>query len=296
MNIILGATGHIGSALAKNLLEQGEPVTVIVHSEEKGEQWKDQGAEVAVADVLDTESLRGVFSKGEKLFLLNPPAPPNTDTVKEEYKTLSSILKALKGAKNIKKVVAESTYGAQPGEGIGDLGVLYDMEQNLKHIGIPHSIIRAAYYMSNWDLSLDSAKNEHIIHTLYPVDFKLPMVAPEDIAKVAARLMMEPIECTGLYYVEGPARYSAEDVANAFSKALNQKVTAVATPKDQWLKTLQSMGFSEKAAASMVKMTDITLQDHYQTKNPVKGTTTIEEYISQLAPKARTPALAPSTP
>jgi hypothetical protein len=59
------------------------------------------------------------------------PAKPSTDTVAEEQKTLSSILKALENS-GIEKVVAESTYGAQPGEGVGDLGVLYDMEEQLK--------------------------------------------------------------------------------------------------------------------------------------------------------------------
>jgi uncharacterized protein YbjT (DUF2867 family) len=295
MNIILGATGHIGSSLAKNLLEEGEPVTVIVRSEEKGKQWEEQGAEVTIADILDTDSLQKAFNKGEKLFLLNPPAPPNTDTVKEEQKTLTAILNALRKAKNIKKVVAESTYGAQPGQGIGDLGVLYDMEQNLKHIGIPHSIIRAAYYMTNWDMSLDSAHKAGVIHTLYPTDFKLPMVAPDDIAKVAARLMMEPIETTGLHYVEGPETYSTDDVAAAFTKALGKPIKAETTPKDQWQKALQSMGFSEKAAASMAKMTDITLQDHNKKGRPEKGTITLEAYITRLVQKAQRQAHAPST-
>ena len=47
------------------------------------------------------------------------------------------------------------------------------------------------------------------MHSLYPADFKLPMVAPADIAHVAARLLTEPLAQTGRHYVEGPAHYAA---------------------------------------------------------------------------------------
>ena len=70
MHIILGATGHIGSALAKKLLQHGEPVTVVTRNEKKAEEWRHTGAKVAIADVLDTEKLQEIFHQGKKLFLL----------------------------------------------------------------------------------------------------------------------------------------------------------------------------------------------------------------------------------
>jgi uncharacterized protein YbjT (DUF2867 family) len=57
----------------------------------------------------------------------------------------------------LEKIVAQSTYGAQPGEGKGDLNVLYDLEQALAAQPISVSVIRAAYYMSNWDAALKTA-------------------------------------------------------------------------------------------------------------------------------------------
>jgi hypothetical protein len=105
---------------------------------------------VAVVDVHDTPALTRVFRDGRRLFLLNPPAAPSTDTAREERKSVASILRALDESK-IEKVVAESAYGAQPGEHVGDLGVLFELEQQLNQRSIPSSIIRAAYYMSNWD-------------------------------------------------------------------------------------------------------------------------------------------------
>jgi len=143
MNIILGGTGNVGSAVVKSLLQRNEPVTIVSRNPEKAAALQRQGARVANVDVNNTGALHEIFLKGTALFLLNPPAPPSTNTVVEERKSLHSILAALKDS-GIKKVVAESTYGARPGEGQGDLNVLYEMEEHLHKMKLYVSIIRAA--------------------------------------------------------------------------------------------------------------------------------------------------------
>ncbi|GAB3643216.1 NmrA family NAD(P)-binding protein [Spirosoma arcticum] len=285
MHIILGGTGHVGSAVARTLLDHNQPVTIISRDPKKVDAWQRRGATVAIADVHDTDALRAVFQTGTRLFLLNPPAAPSTDTVAEERKSLTAILNALDGS-GIRKVVAESTYGAQPGEGVGDLGVLYEMEQELAGKDLSVSIIRAAYYMSNWDMALATARQEGVVHTLYPMDLRLPMVSPDDIGQLAARLLMEPMDKTGLYYVEGPAPYSSADVGEAFADALNKSVVALETPQEQWVSVLISMGFSLKGAESMAAMTEVTLKKEYKSPDsPVRGHTTLQSYINQLVRK-----------
>jgi uncharacterized protein YbjT (DUF2867 family) len=91
MHIILGGTGHVGSAAAMSLLRQGEAVTIVTRDPSKCADWTRRGAEIAVADVHDSEALRQVFRQGERLFLLNPPADPSTDTDVEERKTVAAI-------------------------------------------------------------------------------------------------------------------------------------------------------------------------------------------------------------
>lgn len=282
MNIILGATGNVGSSVAETLLKQGEQVTAITRNRENASDLEDKGAIVAEIDVLETDKLREVFKTGKRLFLLNPPANPSGDSVKEEKRTLHSILDALENS-GIEKVVAESTYGAQCGEGLGDLGVLYEMEEGLKRMNLPCDIIRAAYYMSNWEMSLESAKKEGKIYTFFPTDFKLPMVSPKDIGKVAADLLTDKNEATKIHYVEGPETYSSADVAAAFGKALKKNVEAVQIPQEKWLSTFKEIGFSDITARSMAKMTEITIEDKYEKPEwSIRGNTTIDEYIENL--------------
>jgi len=281
MYIILGGTGHVGSSVATILLEKGKEVTVITHNPQKAPEWEQKGAKVTIVDVSDSDKLHAVFKNGERLFLLNPEADPATDTVIEEQRTLSSILKALENS-GIKKVVAESTEGAQPGEGIGDLGVLYDMEERLKKMNLPADILRAAYYMSNWDGSLETAEKEGRVYTFYPVDFRLPMVAPKDIGIIAAGFLTNDARDFRIHYVEGPEMYSSADVAKAFSKALKKPVEAMQIPQEKWLPALKQFGFSDKAARSVAAMTEITLNNLEKAESPIRGDTTLNEYIENL--------------
>lgn len=110
------------------------------------------------------------------------------------------------------------------------------------------------------------------------------MVAPRDIGQLAARLMTEPIENTGLYNIEGPERYSSLNVALSFAKVLQKRVKVVETPRDQWIKTMQNMGFSNSAAASFSNMTTLALEAEMPPRDQVtRGVVSLESYIAELA-------------
>jgi uncharacterized protein YbjT (DUF2867 family) len=280
MHIITGGTGQVGTALVEALLKKGEPVTIISRSSKAAARWKAKGARWAVADIYDTETLHDIFKTGKTVFLLNPPADPMTNTNVQERKTVASLLAALKNT-NIEKVVAASTLGAQPGDNIGDLGVLYELEQGIADLPFPYSIIRSGYYMSNWAQSLQSIKESGDLISFLPADLKIPMVAPRDIRKLAARLMTEK-DAPKLNAIQGPELYSPQDVATAFSKALRRKVTIKVIPEKDWIAAFKSVGFSDEAATSYANMTKITVRDVEIPKNFVKGKISLQEYINDL--------------
>lgn len=285
MDIVLGATGHVGSKVTEHLLKRGEDVAIVTRSKEKASSFLKAGAEVRVADVSDSEQLKEIFSDAENVFLLNPPGDVTKDSEAEEKKTLYSIIEAIKSSQ-VKRVVAESTYGAQRGFGIADLGVLYEMEEVLSALPIELNVIRAAYYMSNYDLSLEAVREEGVLYSMFPENFLLPMVAPEDLGFVAAELLHS--ETYGeLRYVEGPKRYSPKDVADAFGKSLNKDVRVEFISPDLWIPTMRKMGFSEKSAESYANMTKITLMQNYDLpRDPVRGNVTLESYIESLCSRS----------
>jgi len=279
MHIVLGGTGHAGSALVETLLSRGEQVALVARDRSKARALEARGARVLIADIRDVDALRRAYREGERLYMLNPPADPATDTQACERETVASMLRALEGS-GIKKVVAHSTSGARPGELLGDLNVLYEMERGLKRTGIPTSVLRATYYMSNWDSALAMARDSGILKTFFPIDLEIPMVAPHDLGTVAADLMMAPLERTECVYVEGPTRYSSTDVAAAFAAALGREVKAETIPERDWIETFKSFGFSERAAMSYANMTRAVCEDDFPSiSSTVHGKTSLEQYL-----------------
>lgn len=284
MFIVIGANGRVGSAVASTLLNASRPVTAVIHGDDA--DWRKRGARTAVVDVRNTDDLRAVFRTGTRAFLLNPNADVSTDTDREEHATVRSIVAALEGS-GLEKVVAASTYGAQPGERCGDLNVLYDFEQALAAQPIPATIQRGAYYMSNWDDLLDAAKGG-VLPTMLSADMKVPMVAPADLGKAAARRLLEPPRQQDVHYVEGPERYSPQRVADIFAAALGNPVKVEVIPRDQWIAAYRKLGFSAAAAESYARMTAVSVDSGFAMSEPFeRGETTLEDYIGALVGKSR---------
>ena len=290
MFIVLGATGHVGGAVARALRAAGEPVTAVVRDAARAEGLCTLGCEVAEADIADPGALRAVLRRGRRAFLLNPPGDTGGDSDQAERASVRSILAALDGS-GLEAVVAQSTYGAQPGEANGDLGSLWELEEGLRRQGVPATAMRAAYHYSNWDALLAPARQSGRLPTMIQPGLAIPMAAPADLGQAAARMLREAPPVSGFVIrpVEGPRRLSPADVARAMGAALGREVVAESIPRQRWEAAFASLGFSDTAARSYARMTAITV-DEYQRPDaaapalaPNRGTTTIEAYVEALA-------------
>jgi uncharacterized protein YbjT (DUF2867 family) len=100
---------------------------------------------------------------------------------------------------------------------------------------------------------------------------------------VAARLLREPADATELYAVEGPARYSAADVAAAFAGSLRRSVEVSVIPREGWEKAFRAQGFSPEAAHSYARMTAVSVDGGFEEPDdPERGTVSLASYIGDL--------------
>jgi uncharacterized protein YbjT (DUF2867 family) len=279
--IVMSGNGHVGSRTAAALLDRGEEVTILVREEAAAEDLRALGAAVLTADARDEQSLSHAFQAGQRALIVNPPADPAGDTDQAEHHTTDMILRALEGS-GLEKVVAVSTYGAQPGDGIGDLGTLWRLERGLSRQAIPVAINRHAYSMTNWDAFLPVVRESGMLPSALPKDFVLPMVAPADLGAAAADRLQSGVEDTGVVHVEGPDRYTPLDVAAEFSEALAKHVDLEVTPLDELEHMFTGIGFSESAAASYAEMTRRTVQDLELPDRPRRGSVSLHDHVAAL--------------
>lgn len=118
MHIILGATGRVGSVLAKKLLDKGEAVRAVVRNSSRAGELKARRAEVVTADYSNPDVLKRAFQGGNSVFLLTPEDPQYEDFIDETKKFLNSFREAVISA-GITKIVGLSSMGAQHESGTG---------------------------------------------------------------------------------------------------------------------------------------------------------------------------------
>ncbi|XWN32370.1 MAG: NAD(P)H-binding protein [Devosia sp.] len=282
MHIILGGTGQVGSAAARWLLERGESVTVVTRDASHGKELERAGAQIAVGNIRDVDALREVLRTGTRAFLVNPPADPSGDTDAEERANVAAIVNALEGSA-LQKVVLQSTYGARPGQRCGDLTVLHGFEERLRAGSIPAAINRGAYYMSNCLGMLDVVRSTGQLPSVFPADLRLPMVAPEDLGQAAGRRLLEPVDDAGIRHVEGPERYTMQDVADALTMALGTPVDVQVVPREGLVDSFFGLGFSIEAAQSYACMTKAVIDGEIEgPSDPERGRTALCNYIQSV--------------
>lgn len=282
MFIVTGATGQTGSVVAKTLLDKGLPVRVIVRSEEKGKQWKDLGAEVAVADIQDADALTKAFEGGKVLYLMNPPNEQSESMFDEAEKNIKAYQTAIKNS-SLEKLVVLSSEGAHLSSGTGPILTNHRIEETFKNSGIPTTFVRAAYFMENWNSSLESVKNEGVLPSfVQPLDKKVPQVDTEDIGRTAAEAMLEKSDGVQIKELAG-FEVSPNDVAAAFSKVLGKEIKAVPVPEEQWLEIFKTF-LSPVNAEAYVEMTKAINSGFatFETDEQIKGTVTVEDYARKV--------------
>ncbi|HTD61403.1 MAG TPA: NAD(P)H-binding protein, partial [Gemmatimonadaceae bacterium] len=187
---ITGITGKVGGALARTLLAAGQRVRAIVRDAQGGDIWAARGCEVAVADMTDASALTAAFRGATAVFILPPPEFDPAPGYPEARAVIDSVVEALE-ATCPKKVLLLSTIGADAAyDNLLSQRTMF--ETALVQLPLALTILRPAWYIDNvaWDVA--SAHDTGVIHSfLMPTDRAIPMVAAQDVGRVAAELLQE---------------------------------------------------------------------------------------------------------
>lgn len=283
MYAITGITGQVGGALARTLLADNLAIRAVVRDDRKGKSWATLGCDVAVAEMEDAAALTRAFAGAEAIFILPPSEFDPQPGYPEARRIIDAVVAALEQAKPA-GVVCLSTIGADAAHD-NLLSQRTLLEIALSSVQIPVTFLRPGWFLENasWDVS--SARQRGIIHSfLMPLDKPLPMVATQDVGRVAARLMQESWSGTRVVELEGPRRVSPNDLAAAFAKALGTPVRAETVPRETWEALFRSQGM--KNPHPRMRMLDgfnagwIEFRDGG--RRAIKGTVTADEVIGTL--------------
>ena len=241
MSSITGITGKVGGELARTLLAAGEPVRAVVRDAKKGQEWAAIGCEIALAKMEDASALEDAFTGTTALFILPPPEFDPEPGYPDTRAMINSVVEAVRAAKP-RRALCLSTIGADAKQDnlLSQRGV---MEETLRELQIPLTILRPAWFIDNaaWDVA--SARDTGLIHRfLQPTDKAFPMVAAKDVGRLAAKLIREDWTGTRIVELEGPGRMTSNDLAQSFTRVIGKPVRAVPVPRESWAALFRSQG------------------------------------------------------
>ncbi|WP_292377855.1 NmrA family NAD(P)-binding protein [Methanosarcina sp. UBA289] len=283
MDIILGATGQIGSMLVDNLIKRGQSVRAVVRNGSKAERLRSKGVEVSIADYFDVEALKKAFQGGSSAFLLTPENPESQDFISETKTILNNYREAIL-ASGITKIVGLSSNGAQHESGTGNLMASYMLEHAFSDLEIEQVFVRPSYYFSNWLGYLELIKEHGILPTFFPPEMKVPMIAPSDVAEFLSEVIVCKIPKERIYEITGPHAYSSLDIAKIFGEVLNRNVILQQVLPEEWESTLIQTGFSKDGAKNLALMTKAVIEGKTKNEisNPVYFSTDFESYLKNF--------------
>jgi uncharacterized protein YbjT (DUF2867 family) len=247
--VITGVTGNVGSVVASELLAQGEKVKAIVRDENRGRTWRERGAEIAVGSLGDREFLTRALAGAAGLFALLPP--DNRIGAENFYaaqrRTAGAIAAAVKGSA-VPCVVLLSSLGAELADGTGPIKGLHYLENALRATGTKLIAIRASYFQENISAIIPAARQAGIYPNFLPsADTAIPMIATQDIGRLAARLLKSPPQTSEIVDLVGPA-YSARQLSQKLGAALGKPLQLVDIPAGGHLEAMTQAGLPQEIA------------------------------------------------
>jgi uncharacterized protein YbjT (DUF2867 family) len=147
-----------------------------------------------------------------------------------------------------------SSVGAQHAAGTGAILKLHHMERAFADLAGVVSV-RAGWFMENYAGLIPHVRATGFLPSMLgPLDRAHPMVATQDIGAVVADLLLDPSRGRSVVELEGPRRYSPNEVAEAFGNVLGRPVKAQILPPSEWPGTYADWGLSPRSAEAMSEM------------------------------------------
>jgi NADH dehydrogenase len=145
---IIGATGALGSEVARRLLADGRRVAAVTRSPGKAAALASLGADVRVGDLTDRGSLDGalrnaeaVFSAAHSLLGRGRHVSQNVDDAGHRALIDAAV------AQRVHHFVYTSVLGASPDHPVAFWRTKFAIEEYLKASGLSHTVLRPAAFM-----------------------------------------------------------------------------------------------------------------------------------------------------
>ena len=220
--LLTGGTGNQGGAVAKELSAKGFIVKVLTRNKNsaKAQTLKKLNIELVEGDLNNAETYRKHLKDLYGIFSVQT----FEDGVNKEVKqgiTLANVAKEV----GVKHFLYASVFGANLNTGVPHMDSKFQIENHIKQIGIPYTIIRPTSLYENF--LIPQVKKGIIKGKLVQpinIDTIQQYIAAYDIGKAAAKIFSHSEKYLGRTIPLATEQLSTQEIADTFSKVMNKKI------------------------------------------------------------------------
>jgi len=222
--IVTGATGKTGSVVVSELLKTEYPVRALVHREDaRSARLQTLGAEIAVADLSDTERVAAALKDVQRAYFC-PPYDP--------YMIQGAVAFAVAAKEaRLEHIVGLSQWLASPSHPSLTTRQSWLVDRLFSMLpGVTHTILNPGFFADAYLLTIGLAAHLGVFPWIFGNSRNAPP-SNEDIARVAVAALIDPARHAGKSYrPTGPELLGADEMAKAIGRALGRSVRVVPTP------------------------------------------------------------------
>ena len=240
MILVTGATGHLGTAVIQNLVENtlADQVAALVRDESKASALKEQGVNIRVGSYDDIASLDKAMERIEKVLLI-----AGTD----EEKRLEQHGNVINAAKNAGvRCVAYTSRNLKDRNTLANklMSGHFQTEDYLKESGLKYIIFRNVLYMD----TIPQFVGEKVFQTginLPTGDGRVAFALRKEMGEAISNALLEGDCNNKIYKLTGSESYSFDDVAASLTKLSAKEVNYKSVEKSTFEAHLKERGLPE---------------------------------------------------
>jgi uncharacterized protein YbjT (DUF2867 family) len=229
--LVAGATGKQGGAVARSLLDRGFRVRGLTRNPQKPEAQAltEQGVEVVQGDMEDRSDMDRVLDGAYGVFSVQNFLETGYDGEVQQGKTVADAAKAA----GVEHFVYSSVGSAHRQTGIRHFESKWEVEEHVRQIGLPYTILRPVFFMQNWEMMREMILGGTLTQPLDP-DKPFQQVAVEDVGAFAAITFERPDEWIGREVDLAGDEQTMPEIAETFGRVAGKEIGYYQVPWDQF--------------------------------------------------------------
>lgn len=225
--LVSGATGRQGGAVTRHLVERGFRVRALTRhgDQDSARRLASQGVEIVEGHFDDRASLERALNGVYGAYSVQNF---HEEGIEAEIRWGKAFADAARDA-GVGHFVYSSVGGADRNTGIPHFDSKWQIEEHIRSLGLPATILRPAYFMDNWERSKQTILDGKIHQPLSP-GTSLQQIAVDDIGALAAVAFADGEHWKGESVEIAGDELTMREIAEVFSRVLGRAVEYVQMP------------------------------------------------------------------